>query len=304
MTNPGDACTVSSQPPVVHIRPARGWIALDFRELWQWRELLYFLTWRDVKVKYKQTLLGFAWAVIVPVGHMAVLGTIFGHFAHTPTDGLNPYLFMLMGLVPWQYFANSLSLASNSLVGYSHLITKIYFPRLFIPLGICLADVVDFLLAFSVLLVMIIFMQGFPALTIVFVPVLMLIAFATALGTGLALSALNVRYRDIRFILPFVIQIWMYVSIIVPASQVRERWGQLAYWLYGLNPMVGVIEGTRWCLMHHLMFIEKTVLGEVQRIPVSCPWDLVIAGLPVTFLMLIFGLYYFKRMEKLFADIV
>ncbi|MBN1866964.1 ABC transporter permease [Candidatus Sumerlaeota bacterium] len=289
-----------SDPPTIRIRPSRGWIAIDFRELWRWRELLYFLTWRDVKVKYKQTLLGFAWAVLVPVGNMVVLGTIFGKVAKLPTDGLDPYLFILAGLVPWQYFANSLSMSSNSLVGYSHLITKIYFPRLFVPLGICIANIVDFLLAFSVLLVMILVMMGLPAATFVLIPFLMLIAMTLALGMGTALSAMNVKYRDIKFVVPFIVQIWMYCSIIVPASLIREKWGSLAYYLYGVNPMAGVIEGIRWCLLHNRMFVEK----EGVHSAVEAPWGLMAAGVPMTVLTLVFGLYYFKRMEKMFADIV
>ena len=328
------------EPPIIDIRPPSGWISLNLGEMWQYRDLLYFLTWRDIKVKYKQTLLGFSWAIIVPFSTMVIFGTIFGKVAKLPSDGLNPYLFYLAGLVPWQYFANSLSMSSNSLVGQVGLLTKIYLPRLFIPLGTCISNLVDFIIAFTILILMMFVLRLVPAATIILVPLLMLIAFATALGVGLTLSALNVKYRDIRFVVPFLIQMWMYCSVLLPFSSIPKviRGWELGIWryLYGLNPMAGVIEGIRWCLMHHKMYISRTtetvlqgniipeklaagqdivvrvlsdqstqtLLKEATQTPVNPPWALLACGLPVTMALLFFGLYYFKRMEKMFADIV
>jgi lipopolysaccharide transport system permease protein len=289
--------------PVMCIRPKEGWIALDFGEMWRLRDLLYFLAWRDVKVKYKQALLGFAWAVLVPFANMVVFGLVFGKVAKLPSDGLNPFLFYFAALVPWQYFATSLSMSANSLVGQAELLTKIYLPRLFIPLSPCLAGLVDFAIAFLILVGMMLCMQIVPAVTILFVPLLMLIAVATALGAGLTLAALNVKYRDIRYVMPFVIQMWMYLSVLLPFSTVveklGEKWGNWCY-LYALNPMVGVIEGVRWCLLHAEM-IAPAAQGKGT---VPLPWDVIALGLPGTGVLLLFGLYYFKRMERQFADVV
>jgi lipopolysaccharide transport system permease protein len=289
---------ISEGLPVIHIRPLKGWIPLDLGEMWQYRELLYFLTWRDIKVKYKQTLLGFAWAILVPFTTMIIFGTIFGKVAKLSSNGLNPYLFYLAGLVPWQYFANSLTMSSNSLVGQANLLTKIYLPRLFIPLSSCIASIVDFMVAFVILLLMMFYFKIVPAVTIFLIAVLILIAFATALGAGLFFSALNVKYRDIRYVIPFLVQTWMYCSVLIPFSSIPKSWGTLRY-VYGLNPMAGVIEACRWCLMHHEMFLD-----EARTIPVPSPWGLLATGLPVAIFILLFGLYYFKRMERVFADIV
>lgn len=288
----------TAQPQVTIIEPPRGWIPLNVRELWQGRELLLFFAWRDISVRYKQSLLGVAWAVLVPLANMLVFGTIFGRVAGLDSDGINPYLFYMAGLVPWQYFANSVTQSSNSLVGYSNLLTKIYLPRLFIPMGSTLANLVDFILAFILLLGMMLVMGSLPAATIVFVPLLVLVASATALGVGLVLSAMNVKYRDVKFVVPFLVQMWMYASVLLPFTTVREKLGDLA-WLYGLNPMAGVIEGIRWCLLHPHMFTDPA-----RTVPVAAPWDLMRTGLPVAAALLVFGLYYFKRMEKMFADIV
>lgn len=284
--------------PVINIRPAKGWISLNLAELWQYRDLLYFLTWRDVKVKYKQTLLGFAWAVIVPFANMVVFGTIFGKVAKLPSDGLNPYLFYLAGLVVWQYFANSLTMSSNSLVGQANLLTKIYLPRLFIPLSVCVANVVDFAIAFVVLVLLMLLLNIVPAATILLVPLLILISFSTAFGVGLVLSALNVRYRDIRYVVPFLVQMWMYCSVLLPFSKIPRSFGIWRY-LYGLNPMAGVVEASRWCLVHHKMFLD-----EMRTVPLPAPWALLSVGVLTAIALLVFGLYYFKRMEGVFADIV
>jgi len=326
----------SPPPPVVRICPPRGWISLNLRELWDYRELLFFWSWRDVKVKYKQALLGFAWAILVPVIHMAILGTIFGRWARLPSDGLNPYLFYLAGVVPWSYFAGALSAASDSLVGRSNLLTKIYFPRLIMPLGACVSGLVDFSIAFAILVVMIFCLGSTPAWTIVLVPLLVLIAFGTALGAGLVLAALNVKYRDVRFVVPFLIQVWMFCSIILPFSRIpEEQYGSWRY-LYGLNPMGSVVEGFRWCLLRHDMFVETTTKERIDgrlvpermpkgqglevrveengktemvqtttvRAPVQPPWILLGISSGTMLLFLVFGLFYFKRLEKMFADVV
>ena len=290
--------TASVDLQVTDIQPSKGWTSLNLAEMWQYRDLLYFLTWRDVKVRYKQTLLGFAWAILVPLSTMVVFGTIFGKIAKLPSDGLDPYLFYLAALVPWHYFANSLTMSSNSLIGQANLLTKIYLPRLFIPLSSCVSNLVDFAIAFVILIVMMMCMKIVPAVTILIVPLLVLIAFCTALGVGLVLSAMNVKYRDIRYVVPFLVQMWMYCSVLLPFSKIPQSWGIWRY-LYGLNPMAGVIEGCRWCLMHHEMFLD-----EGRTVPVSPPLGLIAMGIPVMSVLLVFGLYYFKRMEKMFADIV
>ncbi len=290
--------SATTNAEVAIIEPPRGWIPLNLRELWQGRELLFFFAWRDVTVRYKQSLLGFAWAVIVPLANMIVFGTIFGQVAKLDSDGLNPYLFYMAGLVPWQYFANSVNQSSNSLVGYSNLLTKIYLPRLYLPMGACIANLIDFVLAFAILLVMMLTMRTPPAATLVFVPLLVLIAAAMSLGIGLLLSAMNVKYRDVKFLVPFLVQMWMYASVLLPYSTVQTKLGSLA-WVYGLNPMAGVVEGMRWCLLHPYMFVDKA-----RKIPVLPPWELIVTGLPVAGAIMLFGLFYFKRMEKMFADIV
>ena len=321
--------------PVTRIRPPKGWISLDLGEMWQYRDLLYFLTWRDVKVKYKQALLGFAWAVIVPLANMFIFGLVFGRIAQLETDGVDPYLFYLAGLVPWQYFAGSITMSSNSLVAQANLLTKIYLPRIFIPLGTCLANFVDFAIAFIILLAMMFCMRIVPAATILVIPPLMLGAFATAIGVGLLFSALNVKYRDVKFVVPFLIQMWMYCTVTIPYTTVAEKLGTWRY-VYGLNPMAAVVEGTRWCLLHHEMtkttatdtILEgsrvpetlasgqevlvrtledqstQLVLREVTKSPVDMPWELFWTGLPTALVLLLFGLYYFKRMERMFADVV
>jgi len=288
---PQSDADVMGRVPVTIIEPIKSSIALDWGELLRCRDLLYFLILRDVKVRYKQTLLGVGWAIIVPLTQMAIFGVIFGRVARLPSDGLNPFLFYLAALVPWQYFANALSASSTSLVTYSHLLTKIYFPRLSIPLGVCIANLVDFAIALAMLLLVMLGMRILPASSVILIPLLMVVAFVTALGTGLLLSAMNVKYRDVKFIVPFLIQIWMYGSVVLPFSQIPEDWGAWRY-LYGLNPMAGVIEGFRWSLLH----------PEMSQ--VDPPWLLFTMGLPVTFFLLFFGLHYFRRTERLFADIV
>ncbi len=316
-------------------------MSLNLREMWLSRDLFLILVLRDIQLKYRQTLLGFAWALLVPLINMLVLGTIFGRMAKVHTDGLDPYVFYLAALVPWQYFASSLNTSSNSLVGNESFLTKIYLPRLFIPTSSCVANLVDFLLAFGLLLILMYVKHVPVAATIVLIPAVMVLAFLTASGVGMILSAVNVKYRDVRFVVPFLIQIWMYVTILIPFSMVptQIQGRDLGGWryAYALNPMVAVVEGTRWCLMHPIMTgshterilledrtvpetltknqsieVEKPQDGgsvRVYRLDVKSdslepPWIVMLVGSCSGLMLFVGGLYYFKRLEKMFADIV
>jgi lipopolysaccharide transport system permease protein len=272
------------QPATVRLERSRGRPRLKLHELWVYRELLYFLTWRDVKVRYKQTLLGAAWAILQPLLAMVVFTIFFGHLAKLPSEGLPYALFSFSGLVLWTFFGNGLTLSSNSLVASSNLITKIYFPRLVIPLGAVLAGAVDFVLALVVLGGLMIAYGVAPDLTIFAMPLFLLLAFCTVLAVGLWLSALNVKYRDVRYVVPFLVQLWLFATpIAYPSTLLDEPWRTV----YGLNPMVGAIDGFRWSL-----------LG--TRSP---GWSAVVSACSAV-VMLLAGLYYFRRMEKVFADIV
>ncbi|HEX9274074.1 MAG TPA: ABC transporter permease [Candidatus Binatia bacterium] len=270
--------------PLIVIEPSKAWVALDLRQLWAYRELLYFLAWRDIKIRYKQTALGAAWAILQPVFMTLIFTIFFGKLAGVGTGGLPYPLFALAGLVPWTFFANSVSLSSNSLVGNAHLITKVYFPRLMMPAAAVMAGLVDFALAFVVLAALMFYYQvGLTWQVLLVVP---LIALTTmlSLGAGLWLSALNVKYRDVRFALPFVIQVWLFVSsVIVPSSVVPERWR----WLLVLNPASAIIEGYRAALFG--LALNWMALGEAAVLTAA---------------VLVYAIYSFKRMEKSFADIV
>src|SRR6266404_9307461 len=232
--------------PTLFIRPQTGWTAAGLKELWEYRELLYFLIWRDVKVRYKQTVLGAAWAIIQPFCTMLVFSIFFGRLAKMPSDGIPYPIFSYAGLVPWMFFASGLSQSSNSLVGSANLITKVYFPRLTIPISTVLSGVVDFALSFAVLLVMMLYYGIRPTWNILWLPLFLLLAVVTALGVGLWLSALNVQFRDVRYVVPFITQFWMFATpIAYPSSLLREPWRTV----YGLNPMVGVVEAFRWALL-------------------------------------------------------
>ncbi|MGB3903432.1 MAG: ABC transporter permease [Anaerolineae bacterium] len=275
---------IPQQVPTTVIQPSRGWVALNLRDLWAYRELLYFLVWRDIKVRYKQTVLGAAWAVLQPFFTMVVFSIFFGGLAKVPSDGIPYPIFAYCALVPWSYFAGSLERAGNSLVGSSHLITKVYFPRLAIPISAVLAGLVDFAIAFVVLLGMMFYYGFTPTAAVLTLPLFLLLAVLTALGVGLWLSALNVQYRDVRYTIPFLTQVWLFLTpIAYPSSLVPEQWRAL----YGLNPMAGVVEGFRWAL-----------LGK------DPPGRLMAVSIVVVVLLLIGGLYYFRRMEKTFADVV
>ena len=271
--------------PSFQIEPSTRWPALGLRELWEYRELLYFLTWRDIKVRYKQTALGAAWAIIQPFFLMVVFSLFFGLLAGVPSDGVPYPVFSFCGLLTWQLFANSLTQSSNSLVGSQNLITKVYFPRLVVPISAVLAGVVDFAIAFVILLGMLSFYGIVPGWQIIAVPALVFLAMITALAVGLWLSALNVQYRDVRYTINFLVQFWLFATpVAYPSSIVPEKWRAI----YGLNPMVGVVDGFRWAL-----------LGRPQSPGIS----LLISAVVVV-VLLVGGLYYFRRLEQQFADIV
>jgi len=274
-----------AQTPHLVIKPTSGWVPLSFRAVWEYRELLYFLAWRNIKVRYKQTALGVAWAVIQPVMIMVVFSVFFGRLAKVPSDGLPYPIFAFCALLPWQLFAYTLVESSNSLVADERLITKVYFPRLVIPISAALPGLVDFLFAFLVLLGMMLYYGITPSGALWALPFFILLAVTTALAVGFWLSALNVQYRDVRYTIPFITQFWLFISpVAYPSSIVPEPWRLL----YGLNPMAGVVEGFRWALLG-----KAEPMGGMLAISVG-----------VAVLLFITGLYYFRRMEKTFADVV
>ena len=272
-------------PARVRIMPTQGWVSLRLPDLWSYRELIYFLTWRDIKVRYKQTLLGVAWAVLQPLLTMVVFSLFFGRLAGIPSDGVPYPIFAFAALVPWTFFANGLTQASSSLVSNANLITKIYFPRLAAPLATILAGVIDFVLAFLVLLIMMVAYGITPTHNVIWLPAFMALAVVTSLGVGLWLSAMNVLFRDVRYTLPFLTQFWMFATpIAYPSSLLSEPWRTI----YGINPMVGVVEGFRWSL-----------LGTS-----AAPGAIALVSAVVATGLLVSGAYYFRRMERTFADLV
>lgn len=270
--------------PLVVIQPSKTWSLLSFKDIWAYRELLFFLTWRDVKVRYKQTALGAAWAILQPLFMMIIFTIFFGRLAGVGSSGIPYPLFALAGLVPWTFFANSITASGNSLVSSANLITKVYFPRLIVPAAAMLAGLVDFVLAF-ILLCLLMFYYGVALTThVLFLPVLVLLTALFALGVGTWMSALNVKYRDVRFALPFVIQLWLFVSsVILPSSSVPEKWR----WLLLLNPMSAIIEGYRSALF-------------------GLPFDWPALGIAsvLTILVVVYAFYSFGRVERSFADII
>ena len=304
------ATPASAQPlEKVRIEPVQGWAPLRLDELWRYRELLYFFTWRDVKVRYKQTILGASWAIIQPFFTMIVFSLFFGRLAGIPSDGIPYPIFSYAALVPWAFFSNGLTMASQSLVNSANLIKKVYFPRMVVPAASVVSGLVDFVLAFVVLLLMMLFFGISPfnrpidlpfwlppgveltsylygiTYNVVFVPYFLLIALITSLGMGLWLSAMNVQFRDVRYIVPFLVQIWLFATpIAYPSSLLSEPWRTL----YGLNPMAGVVEGFRWALLA----------------TDTAPGPIVMVSSVVAVLFLVSGAYYFRRMEKSFADVV
>lgn len=271
--------------PLIIIKPSTGWLGLNLPEIWDRRELLYFLTWREVKVRYKQTLLGAAWALLQPLFTMVIFSLFFGRLAKLPSDGIPYPVFAFTALVPWIFFSNGLTQSANSLINNSQLITKIYFPRLLVPTAAVLGGVIDFLLAFGLLILMILWYGVGIHASIVWIPLFVLLAFVSSLGAGLWLSALNVEYRDIRHTVPFLVQMWMFATpIAYPSSLLHEPW----HTLYALNPMVGVVEGFRWA-----------ILGTKTR-----PDSILLVSSAIAILALITGALFFRRTEKRFADLI
>ena len=271
--------------PTVMIQPRKVFLHLDLQAVWQSRELLYFLIWRDVKIRYKQTMLGATWVIIQPLMTMVIFTVIFGQFARIPSDGLPYSIFIYTALLPWQYFSQAISRSSDSLVASAHLITKIYFPRLIIPISAVLAPLVDFAIAFVVLLGMMAWFGISPYWNALFLPLFLLLALITALAVSLFLSALNVKYRDVRYTVPFLIQVWMYASpVVYPVSIMPAQWRLL----YSLNPLVGVIESFRWAL-----------LGKG-----SPDFSIMVVSGTVVVVLLLGGIIYFREMERTFADVI
>jgi lipopolysaccharide transport system permease protein len=273
------------QPPVFRIEPTARGVRINFRELWDYRELLYFLVWRDVKVRYKQTVIGAGWAILQPLMTMVVFSIFFGGLAKIPSDGLPYPIFFYSALLPWTYFAQALSSATNSMVENQRLITRVYFPRVILPLAAALTGVVDFAIAFSVLFLMLVWYGIMPSFAVLLIPFFFLLTVVTALGVGMWLAALNAMYRDVRHTLPFLVQFWMFASpVAYPSSLVPTQW----QWLYGLNPMAGVISGFRWAL---------TGTGQP-------PGMLFAASAFAMFAIFIGGLFYLRRMEEAIVDAV
>ena len=272
--------------PITHIQPTHGWSGLNLGELWRYRELVYFLIWRDLKVRYKQTLLGASWAILKPFLSMVIFSLVFGQLAGLPTDEAPAPLFYYAGLLPWVFFQDGINKASASLVAGRNLITKIYFPRLAMPLSSVVAGLVDFGLAFLVLIGMLVFYQFPPTTAFWTLPLFLLLALVTSLGTSLWLAALNVAYRDIGYVTPFLVQAWLYASpVVYSATMITDKTLQV---LYGLNPMAGVVQGFRWA-----------IIGTGQPDPQS-----LLVSVIVALLLLISGIFYFRRMERTFADVV
>jgi len=267
----------------IRIEPPRGWFNLRLEELWDYRELLYFYVWRDVKVRYKQTVIGIAWVVLQPLMTMGIFTLFFGRLAKLPSNGLPYPVFYFAALVPWAYFSTALQNCTNVVVDNQRVITKVYFPRLVLPLSAVVSGLVDFAIGFVVLLVVIAIYGIKPTLAVLWLPVLLLLAVLTALGVGLWMSALNALYRDVRHVVPFLIQFWMFASpVAYPSSLVPQGWR----WLYGLNPMAGVIDGFRWALTGH---------G-------AGPGPLMLASASAVIMVLLGGLFFFQRMEGTVAD--
>lgn len=281
-----DAIETVKKPEVVIIQPVKGLVALNLRDLWVYRELVYFLTWRDLKVRYKQSVLGVLWAIIKPFLAMVVFTIFFGNLAKMPSDGLPYPVWSYTGLLPWEFFAAALSVSARSMLTSGNMVSKIYFPRIIVPLSSVFANLVDFLIAFVILIGMMIFYHITPTINMVWLPAFMLLAIVTALGVGLWFSALLVMYRDVNYMLPFITQLWMFISPVVYASSiVPEKWRVL----YSLNPMAGVVEGFRWALLGTQQSISPVMIA-------------ISSGIALT--LFISGLFFFRRMERVFADMI
>ncbi len=275
-----------AQRHTIILKPPSGWTALNLGDLWRYRELIYFMTWRDLKVRYKQTLLGASWAVLRPFMTMVVFSIFFGNLAKVPSDGMPYPIFSYTALLPWELFVTALTVASRSLVVNSNMITKVYFPRIILPLSSILAGVVDFFIALLVLIGMMIYYHVRPGPAIWTLPLFLLMALIAAIGVGLWLSALNVQYRDIGYITPFLTQFWLFITpIAYPASLVPEKWRIF----FALNPMTGVVDGFRWALLNNQQ---------------SAPNSMWVVSSLIAVIILITGLFYFRRMERHFADLI
>ncbi len=286
MINSKGGSKLARQPsPTIHIEPSQGWVTLQLRDLWDYRELLFFFVWRDIKVRYKQTVIGAGWAIIQPFFTMVIFSLFFGMLAKMSSEGLPYPLFYYSALLPWMYFANALNQATNTMIEHQRVITKVYFPRIILPLSAVLSGLVDLGIAFTILIGMMIF-YGIGVTPAAFLlPLFLLLAVATALGAGLWFSALNAIYRDVRYAVSFLVQFWMFASpVAYPSSLIPEQWR----WLYGLNPMAGVIEGFRWALT-----------GQGQP-----PGLLLLASAGAVLLLIMGGLLYFQKMESTIADVV
>jgi lipopolysaccharide transport system permease protein len=271
---------------VTVIRPARGWASLGLRDLWDYREMLYLLAWRDVKIRYKQTAIGVLWALLQPFLSMVIFSVVFGHFANLPSDGVPYPILTYAALLPWLLFTNALTVASNSVVQNQALVTKVYFPRLAIPVGPALAPVVDFAIGFLVLIGLMVWYDFVPSWHLIALPVFTLFAVLTALAVGLWLAALNVRYRDVQYVVPFLQQLWLYATPVAYSALIFPLW--LRPYL-GVNPMAGVVQGFRWCLL-------GSRAGQVGH--------LMILSFGMVIVLLIGGIAYFRRVERSFADVV
>jgi homopolymeric O-antigen transport system permease protein len=285
-TSSSSATTIDNATlPVVRIGPAKSWASLNLAELVEYRELLYFLVWRDIKVRYKQTALGVLWALLQPLFMMLVFTLFFGRLGKLPSDGLPYSVFTLCALLPWQLFSHALTESSNSLVANERLISKVYFPRLLVPLAAVVGGLADFGVAFLLLLAVMAFYGVTPGIAVIALPLLVLFAIATAFAVGLWLSALNVQYRDVRYTLIFATQLWMFATpVAYSASLVPEGWRTF----YGLNPMVGVVEGFRWALLNRS----------------TAPGPEILVSIAAVAALLVSGLYYFRRVERTFADVI
>lgn len=285
--DPGGSDPVTAGPAksVVIIEPSKTWVPLKLRDLWEYRELLFFLTWRDVKVRYKQTLLGAAWAILQPLLTMLIFTLLFGGLAGIQTGGIPYPLFAFGGLLIWTFFSNSVTNSGNSLVGSSNLITKIYFPRMIIPMAAVGAGLVDFILAFLIQAVLMAYYRVQVTWALVMIPPLALLAALLAVGVGMWLSALNVKYRDIRYAIPFLVQIWMFASpIIYPVSMLPAKWR----WVFMLNPLTGIIQNFRIALFGNQSF----------------EWNSLLISVAITLAVLVYSAFSFRRMERHFADII
>jgi lipopolysaccharide transport system permease protein len=277
--------TAKREEEVIILKPTQGWGSLNLREIWLYRELIYFLTWRDLKVRYKQTALGAGWAILQPVLSMVVFSIFFGGLLNVPSEGVPYPIFSYAALLPWGVFAKALNDTGRSLVSNRAMLTKIYFPRMVIPLASVFSSLADFLIAFIVMLGLMLYYQISPTSNVWTLPLFLLLAVITALGVGLWLSAMNVLYRDIGYMIPYITQLWFYLTpIVYPASKVPEQW----QFIYALNPMVGVVEGFRWALLD----------------TADAPNPLVAVSAFIAIVIFVTGMFYFRRMERTFADMV